>query len=327
MACMMFSTEDRQHIAAPQNQILGVGGMGVGGGGGFGFGSGVNQHGVPSISQGGGWTRNTGGQGARVDSDGMDSSIFRSAVHAQGGDGEEAEADQPVLHLWQKHQVDSPGNGKFRGGASGYTGTVFYGVPSSRRAGTAGGGVVPRMLVGQGLFGGYPSNAAPGVGIENSDILELMAKGEKRIPSSPEEIITGRVAKGDYILPGPTVARPPRVVYEGSVSAGGGAPGGKGYGDVLEREPQAVVNDIRDEIISDWTAGNVYHVAYDAETWTADEDKTREMRKREHERRLSQGKSYDEFEIEWLKKRPAEDQLVYYGSWPDGKTVRPIIRI
>ena len=325
-ACMMFSTEDRHQIAAPQNQILGTGGMGVGGGG-FGFGSGLNQHGVPNVSQGGGWTRNTGGQGARVDSDGMDSSIFRSAVHATGSDGEEAEADQPVLHLWQKHQTDSPGNGKFRGGASGYTASVFYGVPESKRPGTVGGVVIPRILVGQGLFGGYPSNAAPGVGIENSNILELMAKGEKNIPTSPEEIIRGRLIKGDYLLPGPTSPRPPRVVYEGSVSAGGGAPGGKGYGDVLEREPQAVVDDVRNEIISRWTASNVYHVAYDAETWTADEEETRRLRKLEHETRLSQGRSYDEFEKEWSLKKPSEDQLVYYGSWPDAKTVKPVIRI
>jgi N-methylhydantoinase B/oxoprolinase/acetone carboxylase alpha subunit len=282
---------------------------------------------VPSISQGGGWTRNTGGQGARVDSDGMDSSIFRSAVHAQGSDGEEAEADQPVLHLWQKHRTDSPGNGKFRGGASGYTATIFYGVPSLKRAGTNEATVIPRMLVGQGLFGGYPSNAAPGVSIENSDILKLMASGEKNIPTTPEEIIKGRMIHGDYSLPGAVNARPPRVVYEGSLSAGGGAPGGKGYGDVLEREPQAVVDDVRDEIISAWTAAHVYHVAYDAETWTADEEKTAELRKAEHARRLSQGNSYEEFEKAWLERKPADDQLVYYGSWPDARLVRPIIRI
>jgi hypothetical protein len=36
---------------------------------------------------------------------------------------------------------------------------------------------------------------------------------------------------------------------------------------------------------------------------------------------------YDEFEKEWLKKKPPEDQLTYYGSWPDAKMVTPIIRI
>ena len=326
-ACMMFSTKDRVQIAAPINGVGGGGGMAIGVGGGDGGGSGLNQHGVPVVSSGGGWSRNTMGQGARVDSDGMDSALFRSAVYAAGNDAEEAEADIPALHLWQKHRMDSSGNGKYRGGASGYTATIYYGVPSVKRSATIAGGVIRRMLVGQGLFGGYVSNAAPGVGVENSNILELMAKGEKNIPSSPEQIIRGRLIKGDYILPSSRTARPARVVYEGSLSAGGGAAGGQGYGDVLEREPQAVVDDVRSEIISDWTARNVYHVVYDVETWTADVDKTRELRKRERDQRLSQGKNYDEFEKDWLTKKPAEDQLEYYGSWPDAKMVRQIIRI
>jgi acetophenone carboxylase len=183
------------------------------------------------------------------------------------------------------------------------------------------------MLVGNGLFGGYPPNTHPGVSIENSNILELLAKGEKNIPMSPEEIIKGRVIDGEYILPSSATPRPPRIVYEGSIAAGGGAPGGKGYGEVLEREPQSVVNDVRNEIISDWAARNVYHIAYDAETWTADEEKTKELRRLEREDRLRRGKSYAEFEQEWLQKKPPEDQLTYYGSWPDARVVRPIIRI
>jgi N-methylhydantoinase B/oxoprolinase/acetone carboxylase alpha subunit len=326
-ACMMFSTEDRLQIAAPINGVGAGGGFSGGGGGGEVGGSGLNQHGVPVVSSGGGWARNTMGQGARVDSDGMDSALFRSAVYAAGSDAEEAEADIPSLHLWQKHRLDSSGNGKYRGGASGYVATVFYGVPSVKRAGTNEAAVIPRTLVGQGLFGGYASNAAPGVAIENSDILALMARGEKSIPRSPEQIIKERVIKGDYWLPGTRSARPARVVYEGSLAAGGGAAGGQGYGDVLEREPQAVVDDVRNEIISDWTAAHVYHVAYDAGTWTADEGKTRELRAAERQTRLRQGKSWDAFEKEWLKKKPAEDQLVYYGSWPDARMVRPIIRI
>jgi len=324
-ASMMFSTEDRYLIAAPQNQLVGVGGDSMGGGGGP-MAAGLNQRGVPTVSGGGGWTRNTGGQGARVDSDGMDSSIFRSAVHATGSDGEEAEADQPVLHLWQKHCKDSGGNGKYRGGASGYIATILYGIPDAKRGGSGGGVVSKRMLVGNGLFGGYPPNNQPGVGIENSNILELFRRGEKDIPTSTEQIIKQRVVKGDYLLPNSGNNRPPRVILEGSLSGGGGT-GGKGYGDVLEREPQSVVDDVRNELVSDWIARNVYHVAYDPETWTADEEKTGELRKQEREDRLRRAKSYQAFEKEWIKKKPPEDQLVYYGSWPDAKVVNPIIRI
>jgi hypothetical protein len=96
---------------------------------------------------------------------------------------------------------------------------------------------------------------------------------------------------------------------------------------VLEREPQAVVDDVRNEIVSEWTASNVYHVAYDVETWTADAEKTQDLRKLEREKRLRLGKRYDEFETEWLKKKPPEGQMAYYGSWPDARMVNPIIRI
>jgi len=186
--------------------------------------------------------------------------------------------------------------------------------------------MVKRMLVGNGLFGGYPPNAPSGIAVENSNILELMAKGEKNIPTSPEEVFKDKVIEGDYDIPWEIKARPARIVYEGTVSAGG-YPGGKGYGDVLERDPQAVVNDVRAEIISEWIAHNVYHVEYDTELWLADEEKTAGLRNKERENRLQRGKSYDEFEKEWLKRRPPENQLEYYGSWPDAKPLKRIIRL
>jgi len=68
-------------------------------------------------------------------------------------------------------------------------------------------------------------------------------------------------------------------------------------------------------------------VAYDAETWTADEDKSREMSSENSKTVYAAPGNYDVFEKEWSQKKPSEDQLVYYGSWPDAKIVRPIIRI
>jgi acetophenone carboxylase len=183
------------------------------------------------------------------------------------------------------------------------------------------------MLVGQGLFGGYPCCGTPGASIANSNILELMAGGEKDIPTSPEEALRERVVGGEYNLAASAQARSPGFLHEGSVSGGGSTGGGHGYGDVLERDPQAVVNDVRDEIVSDWAAHNVYRVAYDAETWTADEEKTRELRQHARSDRLCQARPYDEFEKEWLKRKPPEEMLAYYGAWPDARVVRPIIRI
>lgn len=314
-ACMMFSSDDKYEIAAPINGI-----SGGGGGGGGGIGSGLNQWGVPFVSGGGGWTRNTGGQGGRVDSDGMNSAVFRSAVHAPGTDGEETEVNEPVFHLWQKHRKDSCGHGKYRGGASGYMASVVYGVPYVK-GNLEHRGDHARMLVGQGLFGGYPGYPTPGAGLNRSNLLELMAQGEKNIPTSPEEVLQGNTVKEN------PEERHQGLLYEGALVGGGSQAGGYGYGDVLEREPQAVVNDIRDEIISDWAARNVYHVAYDAETWTADEEKTQELRQAERKARLARARPYAEFETAWLQKMPPENMLKYYGSWPDASMIKPIIRI
>ncbi|MFC2038642.1 hydantoinase B/oxoprolinase family protein [Chloroflexota bacterium] len=302
-ACMMFSSGDKEQIQASINGVPGGGSAG----------------GFASMGGGSGWVRNTMGQGARVDMDGMDSSLFRSAVHAPGSDAEEEEVNVPLLHLWQKHRTDSPGHGKYRGGASGYIATVIYGVPFVKGA-PRGNITRGRMLVGQGLFGGYPSVFTPGVMINRNNLLELMAKGEKNIPTTPEQII-----KEQVITEYPDGIE--GLIYEGALMAGQATGGGHGYGDVLEREPQAVVDDVRNEIISDWVATRVYHVAYDAETWTADEEKTAELRKQERQDRLNRATSYAEFEKEWLKRKPAEDMLTYYGSWPDAEMVTPIIRL
>jgi len=304
-ASMMFSSEDRKEIAASINGVPGGGGTGG--------------RGMPFMGGGQGWVRNTMGQGARAGMDGMDSALFRSAVHAPGSDAEEEEVNAPVLHLWQKHRTDSPGHGKYRGGASGYVGTIIYGVPhvkgDLRREYARG-----RILVGQGLFGGYPSVATPGVRINRNNLLELMKKGERNLPTTPEQVIKeGIIEEYQDEIPG--------LVYEGALMVGQATGGGHGYGDVLEREPQAVVDDVRHQIVSDWTAANVYHVAYDIETWTADEEKTAELRKQERKDRLRRAKSYQEFEKGWLQKKPPDDMLTYYGSWPDARMVTPIIRI
>jgi acetophenone carboxylase len=250
----------------------------------------------------------------------MNSAVFRSAVHAPGTDGEETEVNEPVFHLWQKHRKDSCGHGKYRGGASGYMASVVYGVPYvkgnvERRGDHA------RMLVGQGLFGGYPGYPTPGAGINRSNLLELLAQGEKNIPTTPEEVL-----RGDVIRENPE-ERHQGLLYEGALVGGGSQAGGYGYGDVLEREPQAVVNDIRDEIISEWAARNVYHVAYDAATWTADEEKTQELRLAERKARLSRAQPYAEFEKAWRQKRPPENMMKYYGTWPDAEMIHPVIRI
>ncbi|HBA52993.1 MAG TPA: hypothetical protein DCZ04_00620, partial [Syntrophorhabdus aromaticivorans] len=64
-------------------------------------------------------------------------------------------------------------------------------------------------------------------------------------------------------------------------------------------------------------AKNVYMVAYDPVTFRVDEEGTKQLRDEERARRLSLGVPYKEFEGDWLKKRPAESILKYYGPYPN----------
>ena len=51
-------------------------------------------------------------------------------------------------------------------------------------------------------------------------------------------------------------------------------PGGGGFGHPHEREPDAVVRDVRDGKVSPRTASETYGVIYDAATWTVDVEAT-----------------------------------------------------
>jgi hypothetical protein len=68
-------------------------------------------------------------------------------------------------------------------------------------------------------------------------------------------------------------------------------------------------------------------VAYDPETFEVDEEKTRQLRQKEREDRISRSTTWDAFEKEWSQFRPPEEILEYYGSWPDGRKTREIIRM
>jgi N-methylhydantoinase B/oxoprolinase/acetone carboxylase alpha subunit len=97
-----------------------------------------------------------------------------------------------------------------------------------------------------GSQGGHPGSAS---------IVVWNPQGEARLLPEKGEI---RMRRGDVIR---------------FCQASGG-----GYGDPLERDPQQVARDVRDELISRSTAQNVYGVALDPKTGQAQEAETRKLR-------------------------------------------------
>ena len=207
------------------------------------------------------------------------------------------------------------------GGVGGEQTLFTYGVPWMMLNHIASGSAM--IPFGQGFFGGYPSTRSFVTNVTGTNLLEMLRKGSKEIPSSLYEFLTKRAIQGNYSFK--AVASQTFPVLEGEVVSTFMC-GGCGYGDVLERNPDMVMDDLRNEIISHWTAENVCHVVYNRERLEVDYERTGQIRQRVREERLTRGKRYEEFEKEWSLLKPPDKALESYGSWPDAQSVKPIIR-
>jgi N-methylhydantoinase B len=151
------------------------------------------------------------------------------------------EAETPVQLLAYEFEADRAGAGKFRGG-----------VPFRRDYRFREREAVLQVRSDRrdhrpfGLYGGSPG--APSENYLNPDAEAAL------LPSK----LTMNIKKGDVFR---------------HVLAGGG-----GYGDPLEREPAAVLRDVRNEVLSPATAAADYGVVIDTATWTVDAAATRARR-------------------------------------------------
>jgi acetophenone carboxylase len=282
--------------------------------------AGLNQSGVP-VSDIAGYQLNTSGGGARSDLDGVDALGFTLGYYGKAPDLEDVEREYPFLHLYQRFRRDSGGMGKYRGGCGTETAWmihlaehfVFQSMSSHSR-----------LPSSSGLFGGYPAAPRPGLRVLHSDIHERLTAGDPTLPRSSEELLEQRPVEGQYLV-GPGI-RPSRQYDRGDVFVGM-TPGGTGYGDVLDRDPSLVMEDLRRGLISSWTAENVCKVVYDPASLTPDLEATVRLRDLERQARLHRGVHYDEFVATWLPKSPPAEVLEYFGAWPTGEKVRDIVRL
>lgn len=310
-AKMIFSTKDMWHQVTASNANAGNG-LAI---------AGINQWGrlfADMLA----FALNTEGQGGRPTKDGMNAYGFSWCLAGRAPNTEEVENEDPILILMSNHWTDSSGHGKFRGGAGTvqlvvlhqFVDQIFFMAISDNSK-------VPTV---QPLFGGYAPSTVPGISVKNVDVVELLKEGEDIPLDDLYEIISKKSIAGDWMFE--PSCRTTRPYSKGEVITFAFSAGGAGYGDPLERDPEMVINDLKAKIISEWTAKNVYKVKFDPETLKLDKEGTEELRKNEKKARLLRGKPYEEFIKGWVKKRPPEEVLKFYGSWPDAKPVIPIIR-
>jgi len=201
------------------------------------------QTGAPFVSAG---AFAFGGSGATLGADGWDG---LGSVTGMGGsqsqDAELVEMTSPVTVLGFGLRQDSAGPGRWRGGGGGWN---RYRIDQGGVRCLHWGGGSSEESKPYGLHGGHP--AAP----HRGEVTRAADGGVEVIPINS----LFELEKGDILS---------------TVEAGGG-----GYGDPAERDPAAVLEDVRSGLVSIESAERDYRVAIDADGRSIDQTKTAELR-------------------------------------------------
>jgi N-methylhydantoinase B len=194
----------------------------------------------------------SGGGGARSDADGADSSGFTTSPGAAIANVEVNESYLPIRYLARRELVDSGGPGTFRGGV----GTVQVLAPYRMQ------GAISVLSFGQGLQHPAAIGVAGGEPGGQSGFAILPAEVAERLVAERlvAERLVAEIAGSETRVPLPTAGMTMATgQVELVVSQGGG-----GYGDPLEREPDLVVADVAEGLVSPDAARRVYGVVMEA---------------------------------------------------------------
>jgi len=255
---------------------------------------------------------NATGAGARPDMDGVDGAGAFFATMSDSSDVEATEEDRPFLYLFRNYFSNSYGHGRYRGGAGVGLGIMVHGS-SNLALGAMGAGA--RFPTTFGIFGAYAVPPTFVQYVHRSNVRSLFAKGDRRRPTSLESVYTSANPEtGERHFH--DVNMPVHPFAEGDtyyIAVGGGG----GFGDPLEREPAAVVRDLRAGLVTLRAAEHIYRVVVDPETFRFDQAETTRLRAQARKERLARGRPYAEFVREWSRLRPPPAILRYYGTYPD----------
>jgi acetophenone carboxylase len=265
---------------------------------------------------------NGAGQGAKYNRDGTDSGGFAYCAYGDFGDTETMEMQYPIIPLIRnKYFADGHGFGRYRGGRPVSIFYVVKGNKSPLLQPTIGGASL--FPISPGLFGGYSPPPAPSIRIKKlkefdlKEVLDLMLRDPSEFFKRDGDLY--QIHSDSYFSGGFPLEEGDFAFYVGF--------GGPGYGDVLERDPKLVEQDLKDHSLSPWAAENVYKAKFDPETLDVDVLATDEFRKNEKEERLRRGQFFEKFEEEWSQKRPSDSVLRNFGPWPFAQEKPGLIRM
>lgn len=255
---------------------------------------------------------NGNGTGGREDNDGEHAMSPVFGAVADTGEHELAEEELPYVRLVaQQLAKDRIGFGKYRGGM-GYEQMVT--VRETQIWGFMTGQCGSKHISAYGIFGGYGCPAYPLAKVKGINIFEVIKEHPKALKLDMVEMMNAQeIAGADYIVQDAAMNFEPCAegeIYMICQGAGGG------YGDVLERDPEAVIRDVEENLLSPELAEEIYFVMFDHETNVLDKQATVDARNAERKARLARATPYDKFCEQWVTEEPAPE-LPYLGSWGD----------
>jgi len=217
-----------------------------------------------------------GGTGGTPFRDGVDTGANMLNPTSRISDVEIIELGMPFMYLARRNVPDSGGFGKFRGGMGGEAIYMVYGT-DQLVFGTMGLG--KKTPGGHSIFGGYPPDLQQNKYVLNSNIPQWFK--ESKSPTTFEEL---DLLEGNIIFPSSNFYAIPVKQYDLILFRWGA---GGGYGDPLDRDPEAVLRDLNVNAISLSTAERVYGVVLKPDGMAIDFEATRRKRELIREARLA----------------------------------------
>jgi N-methylhydantoinase B len=189
----------------------------------------------------------SGGIGARSWRDGDDTGGMTVSPGCQIANVESQEYHDPVLFLYRREAIDTGGPGRYRGGVAAQSGVIPHGTPAPLGAVCSGFGIA--FPCGHGIGGGMPAKSGYYKVARDTDVHEWFADG--RVPADEDELA------GTIEWPHPKVAQLPVGLDDVFCTSWFG---GGGYGDPLDRDPEAVAHDVEEGYVSAAAARATYGV-------------------------------------------------------------------
>src|SRR5260370_41049505 len=175
----------------------------------------------------------------------------------------------------------------------------------------------------QGLFGGYAPCSIPGVSVAGADLMQRLEAGDA-IDLDITEVLRSRSIGGQW--GNEFQGRAPRPYMENDVITVAFATGGAGYGDPLERDPEAVGDDIDKGLVSEWAAEHVYQVVWDPQRRRVDAAATQRRPAAQRPARIARGRASGEFEAEGPLRKPPQRGLTRCGTEAHAHPLAPPLR-